>query len=112
MAADTSPASHRGCACVARAALPATCGVAIDVPDSNSPWLPVPIAVEKTLTPLTPGAVIFGFKCPSPTRGPAELNDANWRNVGLAIVVAVNVPDAAATNAAPSPDAGDGPFTP
>ena len=44
---------------MASAALPATCGVAIEVPDSNSPWLPVPIAVEKT---LTPGAEMSGFR--------------------------------------------------
>src|SRR2546430_11299571 len=51
MAAATSAASHAGCACMASAALPATCGAAIEVPDMNTPWLPVPMPVEKTLMP-------------------------------------------------------------
>jgi len=50
--------------------------VAIEVPDSYNPWLPVPLAVEKM---LTPGAAILGFRCPSPERGPAELKEANCR---------------------------------
>jgi len=70
------------------AALPATCGAAIEVPDMNTPWLPVPMPVENM---LTPGAEISGFKWPSPPRGPAELKDANCPKVGLANVLAVSV---------------------
>ena len=69
-------------------ALPATCGAAIEVPDMNTPWLPVPMPVEKM---LTPGAEMSGFKWPSPPRGPAELKDANCPKVGLANVLAVSV---------------------
>jgi len=83
--------------------------VAIEVPDSYRPWFPVPIAVEKT---LTPGAVISGFRCPSPLRGPAELKDANWRKVGLAIVVPAERSRGRGDEAAPSPEAGEGPRTP
>jgi len=55
-AADTSAADQLWMGLYARAALPATCGVAIEVPDSYNPWLPVPLAVEKM---LTPGAAIL-----------------------------------------------------
>src|ERR1700739_23703 len=82
-----------------RAALPATWGVAIEVPDSNKPPLPVPMAVENT---LTPGAVISGLRCPSPVRGPPEVNEAKRRKVGLAIVVLVRLAAVAAFNSAPS----------
>ena len=58
-ASATSAALQPGCAWTTSAALPATCGVAIEVPDSKSPWLPVPTAVEKT---LTPGAEMSGFR--------------------------------------------------
>src|SRR5207245_9507112 len=88
MAAATSDASQSGCACMVSAALPATCGAAIEVPDMNTPWLPVPMPVEKM---LTPGAEMSGFKWPSPPRGPAELKDANRPKVGLANVLAVSV---------------------
>ena len=54
----------------------------------SSPWLPVPTAVENT---LTPGALMSGLSWPSPMRGPPELNDANRRNDGLAMVVLASV---------------------
>ncbi len=45
----------------------------MEVPDSYVPPVPVPILVEKT---FTPGADTFGFKAPSPLRGPPELKEA------------------------------------
>ena len=75
-AAATASASHVGCAWIANAALPATCGVAMEVPEMKVPWLPVPIAVDST---LTPGALMSGLSTPSPMRGPPELNDAKRR---------------------------------
>ena len=75
----------------------------------NSPWLPVPTAVENT---LTPGALMSGLRCPSPRRGPPELKDANLRKEGLAIVVLASVVVAAAFNTAPSPVEGEGPWIP
>ena len=81
----------------------------MEVPDRNSPWVPVPTAVENT---LTPGALMSGLSWPSPMRGPPELNDANRRNDGLAMVVLASVAVAAAFKVAPSPVDGDGPWAP
>src|SRR5258706_131479 len=50
MAVDTSSACQLGWAWIASAALPATCGVAIEVPDIKVPLVPVPLAVVKTLS--------------------------------------------------------------
>src|ERR1700736_4988870 len=45
----------------------------MDVPDSNSPPVPVPMSVENT---FTPGALTSGFNAPSPERGPPDEKDA------------------------------------
>src|SRR4029077_1671026 len=85
---------------MAHAALPATCGAGMEVPDRNSPWLPVPTPVEKM---LTPGAVMSGFRCPSPPRGPPELKPANARNPALGLLAKAIVAlsgDGAPVNAA------------
>ena len=95
----TSSGRQPGCACSARAALPATCGVAIEVPDTKTPPLPLPIAVEET---LTPGALTSGFRWPSPVRAPAELKLALRRKAGLVMNLLVSVadPPSAARNVA------------
>src|SRR5207244_7671209 len=98
MAMRTSSGLHVEWACSARAATPVTCGAAIEVPESISESFPVPLAVEVM---LTPGALRSGLRCPSPERGPAELNDASWRAVGLATVVLVKVALAAAARVVP-----------
>src|ERR1700756_485476 len=61
------------CACTASAATPATCGVAMEVPDSYVPPVLVPMLVENT---FTPGADKLGFRAPSRLRGPPELKEA------------------------------------
>ena len=48
----------------------------MEVPESNVPPLPVPTLTENT---LTPGAMMLGFRPPSPSLGPPELKDAaSW----------------------------------
>src|SRR5687767_2368009 len=86
MAAFTSSVVQVGCAWRTRAATPATCGEAIEVPESTYPLSPVPDAVE---TVLTPGAVMSGFRKLSPFRGPPELKLAKPRKPGLLRVIAV-----------------------
>ena len=76
IAALMSSGFHFGCACSTSAATPATCGEAIDVPDSDSCKLPLPRSVEMI---GLPGAEISGFRLLSPLRGPPELNDASAR---------------------------------
>src|SRR2546430_1488893 len=68
-----SAGDHAGCACLASAATPETCGAAIDVPDNDSCRLPLPTSVE--IVGL-PGAVMSGLRKLSPLCGPAEENDA------------------------------------
>src|SRR5690242_10112706 len=112
MAALMSCALHVGCAWRVSAADPATCGEAIDVPERISPPLPVPLAVDRT---LTPGAERSGFRALSPLRGPPELNDANFAKFGLGIsagVTVAGVPSASARNFAPSVAPVGGPATP
>ena len=65
-----------GCACFTSRAVPAVCGVAIEVPDSVSGPLPVPMPAEAM---LTPGAVTCGFNALSPERGPADEKLASER---------------------------------
>ena len=56
-----------GCACTLSAATPATCGAAIDVPDSVAESLPVPTPAETVETPgavtvfLVLQGVLYGF---------------------------------------------------
>src|SRR6266545_8302300 len=99
MAAVCSSVVQGGCACFTSAATPATCGVAIDVPDSNNPWLPVPTAAEKT---ATPGAVTLGFSAESTCRGPPELKLATTWKPGFARIVGERTADVAAASAPPS----------
>ena len=62
--------------------MPATCGVAIEVPESTSTSLPVPMPAA---TMLTPGAVTSGLRALSPKRGPHDVKSARFLKVGLAI---------------------------
>ena len=62
------------------AATPATCGVAIDVPERISKPLPVPDAVD---TVDTPGAVTPGRSTLSPIRGPADEKLATFSKPGF-----------------------------
>ena len=73
-----------GCACLTSAAVPVTCGAAIEVPESLSAPIPVPIPAEKM---LTPGAVMFGFRKLSPDRGPHDEKLASVSKPGFANVV-------------------------
>jgi len=50
----------------------------MEVPESNRPPVPVPMAAEKT---LSPGAARLGFKAPSPKRGPPEVKEVASRKV-------------------------------
>ncbi len=90
-----------GCACLTSAAVPVTCGAAIDVPESFSGPTPVPIPAEKT---PTPGAVMFGFRKLSPERGPCDENAASRSNpvfgIGAVDASVVVPPSAAATSGA------------
>ena len=62
MSALTCSGFQSGCCEWTSAAVPATIGVAIDVPLSLRPWLPVPLPAEKTLTPT---AVTSGLTLPA-----------------------------------------------
>ena len=73
IAALMSSTLHVGCACRVRAATPATCGEAIEVPEIVAGPLPVPTPVE---TVATPGAEMFGFRPLSPLRGPPDVKHA------------------------------------
>ena len=75
--------------------------MAIEVPEARVPWLPVPIAVERM---LTPGAVMSGLSALSPPRGPFEVKLASAWKPGLAmtVFVAVAVPPCAAARSLPS----------
>ncbi len=100
MAVRTSAGSQPGCASSASAATPATCGVAIEVPEKATPWLPVPMAVEVM---LTPGPLTSGLRWPSPVRGPPELKSAKACQDGLGMgVLEASVAVLAAASAAPS----------
>src|SRR6478735_8230779 len=100
------PATSTGSAVLTRAAMPAVCGEAIDVPDSTLNPLPDPTAAEKM---LTPGAVTSGLSQLSPLRAPPELKLAIPRKPGFTMSngVSVIVPPSAACSAGPLLD-----FTP
>ncbi len=91
-----------GCACLTSAAVPVTCGAAIEVPESLSAPMPVPIPAEKM---LTPGAVMFGLRKLSPDLGPHDEKLASVSKPGFVIVVPerVSVPPSAATSVGPCP---------
>ena len=86
MAALTSSVVQSGWAWRTSAAMPATCGDAIEVPESTYPRFPVPEAVDRM---LTPGAAMSGLSALSPVRGPPELKLAKPVNPGLVRVIAV-----------------------
>src|SRR5262245_24020972 len=69
-----------GCAWMTSAAVPAICGVAIDVPDSVIGPLPVPAPVD---TIAAPGAVTSGFRWESGERGPPDVNGARPVWIGV-----------------------------
>src|SRR5581483_1292445 len=89
--------------CFTSSAVPVVCGAAIEVPESTSGPLPVPMPAD---TMLTPGAVTSGFRPLSPVRGPPDEKLASARYVGLASVVAVieTVPPFAARSVAAAAD--------
>mgnify|MGYP001110805925 CR=1 FL=1 len=66
-------AFHFGWAWTVSAATPATCGAAIEVPDSTVESLPVPTAADEI---ETPGAATSGLSPESPFTGPPELKSA------------------------------------
>src|SRR5216117_1517146 len=68
----------------------------MDVPERRSPRLPVPIAVDRM---LTPGAVTSGLRRLSRLRGPPEVKPANRLKPGFAISMAASVVLAAAITA-------------
>ncbi len=67
-------AAASGRCCAMRAAAPATCGVAIDVPPArvqcSSTTVPMAVPAARAATVPTPGAAMSGLKAPSPNRGP------------------------------------------
>src|SRR2546430_12069060 len=69
--------------------MPATCGVAMDVPENRAPSVPEPIRVDWT---ATPGATMSGFSALFRSCGPADEKLANALKPGFAIVVAAKVP--------------------
>src|SRR5581483_3353759 len=89
---------HFGCACTTSAAVPATCGVAMDVPESIRLPVPVPMPVE---TMFTPGAETSGFSSESTVRGPDEVNDAVPVGIGAPFEMATVRPSRC-TNSPPS----------
>src|SRR6185312_10172166 len=98
MADLTALGFHLGCACRTSAAVPATCGVAIDVPLMVAGPLPRPTPVE---TIATPGAVMSGFRRASGVRGPVDENDAMPVGIGVPSVNVIVTPSRS-TSAAPS----------
>src|SRR5512141_1836182 len=101
IAALTCSGVQRGWACRTRAAMPATCGVDMEVPDSRTPSVPVPTAAENT---DRPGAETSGLRLPS-AAGPPDEKSATALNAGLARVVPpliVTVVPLAASSAAPA----------
>ena len=72
MAAESSWEFHVGWACLVRAATPAACGAAMDVPDKVLASVPEPTRAELM---DTPGAATLGRRAESPLRGPAEVKE-------------------------------------
>src|SRR6266540_3190251 len=112
IAALMASVDHDGWACDTSAATPAVCGAAIEVPDSRVPCVPLPIAVDFT---LTPGAMTSGFTALSTLRGPPDVNDAASLYAVLATVAGaklVALPKSAATSLSASPPPPSSPRTP
>src|SRR5262249_48199610 len=95
MIADlTSIGDQSGCLDMSRAATPAMCGVACDVPDSLSHKLPAWFCGETAATMSTPGAMMSGLPRSPPLKsdGPTEENPAS---TGASARVATPAPSAA-----------------
>ncbi|CAB4835591.1 unannotated protein [freshwater metagenome] len=74
-----SAGDQDGCASATNAAIPAVCGLAIDVPDRTIAAVPLPTEAETT---ATPGAAMSGLSALS-ERGPFDENDAKRSYPGL-----------------------------
>ncbi len=106
-AALTRAPVQSGCCCLISAAEPATCGVAIEVPDSDT--YPSPAGVPMTpvedfaATMSTPGAVMSGLTAPSPVRGPRLENTARLssRSTAPTVSAASALPGEPTVSAAP-----------
>ena len=68
--------------------MPATCGAAMEVPESTRTSLPVPMPAA---TMLTPGAVMSGLRALSPKRGPHDEKSARLLYVGLSSLPAESI---------------------
>src|SRR5262245_26851372 len=89
--------------------MPATCGDAIEVPDSDACRLPLPMSVEMI---GLPGAAISGFRALSPLRGPPELNEARPESCGGPAVIEIDTPSRSASREPSDVDDVVGPTTP
>jgi hypothetical protein len=73
------------------AAAPATCGVAIEVPDSivyeSSTGVPSDVPAARAAMMSTPGAVMSGLIAKSPVRGPRPENPARTSDLSTAPTV-------------------------
>src|SRR5215213_3207012 len=91
MSADLiSAGDHVGCASLSRAATPATCGLAIDVPLSRSNDRPV--SGETAARMSTPGAATSGLRMSPPALvlGPRDENSAMY-GAGLGLFETVPI---------------------
>src|SRR5262245_2765907 len=91
------------------AAVPATNGDAIDVPEMTTLWLPLPTSVDVT---ASPGAAMSGLSSASNNRGPPDEKLAVPVWVGVPAAIPMDTPSRA-TSAEPSEFGLDtGPRTP
>src|SRR5215471_4210268 len=81
----TSIGDQSGCLEIRSAAMPAMCGVAIDVPDSASHRLPAWFSGETAATMSTPGAMMSGLPRLPPLKsdGPRDENAATTGASGV-----------------------------
>src|SRR6185369_11086895 len=94
-----------GCSCATSAAVPATCGVAIEVPLIDT-YEPEPGEYcDRAARMSTPGAVSSGFRPPSPRRGPQLENQAR-------LSLESTAPTVSAAEAAPGEPMPPGPVLP
>src|SRR5262245_41441388 len=87
MIADfTAAGVQLGCAWITSAAVPDTNGVAINVPDITTPWLPLATSVDVT---ASPGAEMSGLSRSSVMRGPLDekVDVPVWMGVPLEIEI-------------------------
>src|SRR5262245_25177516 len=109
IAAFTCAGFHVGCAWIVSAAVPAMCGVAIEVPENVAAPLPLPMKLD---TIASPGAEISGLSDASPMRGPPELNTDVPVLVGSPTATPVDVASRIARNEPSLPAVLAGPATP